>query len=429
MKVLIIGGGGREHALAWRAARSERVGSVLVAPGNAGTRGESKVRNIPRSVQEPAALMGLADEERPDLTVIGPEAPLVAGGADALRDRGHRVMGPGASAARLEGSKAFAKAFMGRHGIPTAAYHAFDALGPLRDYLAESRFPVVLKADGLASGKGVVICADRAEAESTADGMLSGDRYGEAGRRVVVEEHLAGTEITVIALVAGDHYRTLESSQDHKARDAGDRGPNTGGMGAYSPAPWMDAALQARIEREILTPTVSGLAAEGLPYHGFLYVGLMIDDDGNPKVLEYNCRLGDPEAQVLAMRLETDWSEVFEASIDGALDRLDWTWDPRPSLGVVLCAPGYPGPYTSGAPIEGLTSSFPDGVKVFHAGTAEDASGRVVTAGGRVLCVTALGSDLAAAQATAYTAAERIRWPGVFYRRDIGYRALNRGAQ
>ncbi len=426
MKVLVIGGGGREHAMAWALARSAEVEEVLVAPGNAGTAREPKVRNIQVGAEDIPALVQQAREQGVAFTVVGPEAPLVAGVVDAFRESGLACLGPTADAAELEGSKAFAKAFMARHGIPTAAYRTFEDLGAATDYIREHPAPMVIKADGLASGKGVEVAATKDAALLAAERMLSGQAFGDAGARVVVEECLQGEELSFIALVDGEHVVAMASSQDHKPRDDGDQGPNTGGMGAYSPAPLMDEQLYQRVMDEVIRPTVRGLAAEGRPYKGFLYAGLMVDEAGNPRVLEYNCRLGDPEAQPLLMRLDADFAEVCRAALEGRLAETELNWDARPAVGVVMAAAGYPGSVERGHVIEGLDDAEQTGCKVFHGGTTFDTDGRVVTNGGRVLCCCALGERVASAQQAAYRGVAAIHWEGVFYRRDIGARAIAR---
>ena len=425
MKVLIVGGGGREHALAWKVAQSPRVREVLVAPGNAGTRREPNVRNVPVEAEDIDALLRLARDEAVDLTIVGPEQPLVDGIVDRFDAQGLKCFGPLAAAARLEGSKAFTKDFLARHAIPTAAYAAFDSLEPALAYVRAQGAPIVVKADGLAAGKGVVIARTVAEAEATVTTMLEQRAFGDAGARVVVEEFLQGEEASFIAMVDGTDIVPLASSQDHKARDDGDKGPNTGGMGAYSPAPVVTEAMHERIMREVMLPTVQGLAADGVRYRGFLYAGLMIDADGVPKVLEFNCRFGDPETQPILMRLRSDLVELCLRSFDGTLAQATVAWDPRAALGVVMASGGYPGSYAKGIEIYGLDEDLGEAVKVFHAGTRNDDS-RVVTDGGRVLCAVALGDTVTAAQQRAYEATSTIRWDGAFYRTDIGYRAIAR---
>jgi len=429
MKVLVVGGGGREHALAWKCARSPRVDEVLVAPGNAGTAREPKVRNVAVDAGDVEAVVALARAEGVDLVVVGPEAPLVAGIADALAAAGVRCFGPRRAAAELEGSKAFTKDFLARHGIPTARYEIFDDAEAACARIAEWGAPVVVKADGLAAGKGVTVARSVEEAQAAARAMLAEGAFGEAGRRVVVEEFLEGEEASFIVMVGADGaVLPLATSQDHKAVGEGDTGPNTGGMGAYSPAPVVTPEVHRRIMEAVILPTVRGLESEGRPYLGFLYAGLMIGPDGAPRVLEFNVRFGDPEAQPVLMRLRSDLVELMEAALEGRLGQLEAAWDPRAALGVVLAAGGYPGAYRKGDVIEGLPEAEPEDVKVFHAGTRLREDGRVVTAGGRVLCVTALGETVAAAQRRAYEVADRIRWPGVYCRRDIGHRAIARGA-
>jgi phosphoribosylamine--glycine ligase len=426
MKVLVIGSGGREHALAWKAARSPLVEQVYVAPGNAGTAAQPRVVNVNLAAGDTEALLAFAAATRIDLTLVGPEAPLVAGVVDGFQEAGLRCFGPSRAAARLEGSKVFAKDFLARHRIPTAAYRSFTDLDPALAYLREIRIPTVVKADGLAAGKGVVLAGDMATAEQAVTAMLSGERFGQAGRRVVIEELLEGEEASFISMVDGHHILPLATSQDHKARDDGDQGPNTGGMGSYSPAPVVTPEVHERIMREVMAPTVAGLAAEGIPYVGFLYAGLMIGPDGAPNVLEYNCRLGDPETQPILMRLESDLVELCLRALDGRLGGAAPQWDPRPALGVVMAAGGYPGDYDKGFPIRGLDEvvGVPD-TMVFHAGT-QLREGQILTNGGRVLCVTALGQTLTEAQARAYTLVERIGWQDAYYRKDIGHRALRR---
>ena len=421
MNILIIGGGGREHALAWKIAQSPRVGRIFVAPGNAGTARESGLANV--ALTAIPELVGFALAERIALTVVGPEAPLAAGIVDAFRSAGLKIFGPTQAAARLESSKDFAKAFMARHGVPTAAYRTFDAAAAAHDYVAKQGAPIVVKADGLAAGKGVVVAATVEDAHAAIDDMLVGNRLGDAGGRVVIEECLVGEEASFIVLVDGKNVLPLASSQDHKRLHDGDVGPNTGGMGAYSPAPAVTPAMHARIMREIIAPTVNGMAADGVPYSGFLYAGVMIDGEGNPRTLEFNCRLGDPEAQPILMRLKSDLVDLLQNAVDGTLDRVDAEWDRRAALGVVLAAAGYPGEPRQGDAITGLDGVFGD-CKVFHAATAlRDEA--VVTGGGRVLCVTALGETVCQAQRNAYGALSGIHFDGMQYRTDIGHRALS----
>lgn len=427
MQVLIIGGGGREHALAWKIAQSPRVERVYVAPGNPGTAMEPKTENIAIDAEDIEALVAFTRQQRIDLTIVGPEAPLVGGVVDAFEAAGLRCFGPGRKAAQLEGSKAFCKAFLQRHDIPTAAYREFTEVGPALTWIEQQTLPLVVKADGLAAGKGVIIAHSRDEAVAAVHDMLDAGSFGTAGRRVVIEDFLEGEEVSFIVLVDGEHILPLATSQDHKARDEGDTGPNTGGMGAYSPAPLVTPALQARILAEVIEPTVRGMAAEGMPYRGFLYAGLMIDGSGAPRVLEFNCRCGDPETQPIMLRLQSDLVELIEATLDGRLDRVHAAWDVRAALGVVMAAGGYPGDYRRGDPIHGLpTDELPAG-KVFHAGTRYQGE-QVVTNGGRVLCVTALGHSLTEAQQRAYALVRRIDWQDVYYRADIGHRAVGREA-
>jgi phosphoribosylamine--glycine ligase len=424
VKVLVVGSGGREHAIAWRLARSPRVGTVWVAPGNAGTAREPRLRNLP--LTDLAALADFAAAEQVAFTVVGPEAPLAAGIVDLFRERGLRIFGPTRAAAQLESSKDYAKSFMTRHGIPTARYQTFTDAQAARAYVDTHGAPIVVKADGLAAGKGVVVATTVAQAHAAIDDMLVGNRMGAAGARVVIEEFLAGEEASFIVMVDGRNVLPLATSQDHKRLRDGDQGPNTGGMGAYSPAPVVTPDIHARVLREIIHPTVAGMARDGIPYTGFLYAGLMIDDAGNPRTLEFNCRMGDPETQPIMARLRSDLAELFEHAIDGRLDSAEVQWDRRPALGVVLAAHGYPDDPRRGDPIAGLD---PDGngerddLLVFHAGTA-DADGRVLTSGGRVLCVTALGDSVRLAQAAAYERIGAIRFDGMQYRHDIGHRAL-----
>ncbi|WP_018169219.1 phosphoribosylamine--glycine ligase [Thioalkalivibrio sp. ALMg9] len=427
MNVLVIGNGGREHALAWKLAQSPRIERVLVAPGNAGTAREAKCENIDIGVTDIDALLALAEREAVAFTVVGPEAPLVAGVVDAFRAAGRRCFGPTAKAAQLEGSKSFAKDFMQRHGIPTAAYGSFEDETAALEFIATHGAPIVVKADGLAAGKGVILAQTEDEARAAVHDMLAGNAFGEAGNRVVIEEFLRGEEASFICMVDGEHVLPLASSQDHKARDNGDRGPNTGGMGAYSPAPVVTNALHARILREVIEPTVQGMAADGERYTGFLYAGVMVDAAGNPKVLEFNCRFGDPETQPILSRLDSDLGELVEAALEGRLDQVRAEWDTRVALGVVLAAGGYPGTYRKGDAITGLEAVERDpDAHVFHAGTAQGEDGTIVTAGGRVLCVVGLGEDVKAAQKKAYAAVQQIHFDDIYCRTDIGYRAVAR---
>lgn len=425
MKVLIVGGGGREHALAWKVLQSQQVERVFVAPGNAGTFLEPGVENVAIAAADTDALLEFALTHTVDLTIVGPEAPLVAGIADAFARAGLACFGPTQAAAQLEGSKAFAKDFLKRFNIPTAAYQSFTDSEAALDYLRGHAMPVVIKADGLAAGKGVVIAQDENQAEATVRAMLTGNQYGDAGRRVVIEEFLQGEEASFMVIASGEQFVPLASSQDHKTRDDGDQGPNTGGMGAYSPAPVVTDAVHARILEEVIRPTLKALHDKNIPYCGFLYAGLMIQPDGTPKVLEFNCRFGDPETQPILMRLRSDLAALCLGACQGQLLQRQPDWDPRPALGVVLAAAGYPGEVRKGDVIQGLDTDPGSDVKVFHAGT-EMKSGRVITAGGRVLCVTALGNDIREAQQTVYKAIEAIHWDGMYYRRDIGFRAIGR---
>jgi phosphoribosylamine--glycine ligase len=425
MNILIIGGGGREHALAWKAAQSPQADTVFVAPGNAGTARERGVENVAIPAGDIDALLAFARDHGVGLTIVGPEVPLVAGVVDRFRQAGLACFGPTRSAAQLEGSKAFAKDFLARHEIPTAAYATFTSVGAAVDYIRARGAPLVVKADGLAAGKGVILARSEAQAISAVEDMLSGNVFGAAGHRVVIEEFLEGEEASFIVMVDGRHTLPLATSQDHKARNEGDTGPNTGGMGAYSPAPVVTPAIHRRIMNEVIRPTVSGMAAEGHAFTGFLYAGLMIAPDGTPRVLEFNVRFGDPETQPVLLRLRSDLVALCQAALAGRLDRIEAEWDERVALGIVLAAGGYPGEYRKGDVIEGLPVPDDTSCKVFHAGTRE-VDGRVVTAGGRVLCVCALGGDVADARARAYECAGRIHWRDVYYRRDIGYRALGR---
>ena len=425
MKILIIGGGGREHALAWKAAQSPNVEKVFVTPGNAGTAAEERVENVGISAEDVDGLLAFAQAESVDLTIVGPEAPLVLGVVDRFQAAGLRIFGPSRAAAELEGSKAFTKDFLARHGIPTAAYGNFTDLDAAFAYIRQQGAPIVVKADGLAAGKGVILAQTEQEAIDACRDMLAGNAFGEAGHRVVIEEFLQGEEASFIVMVDGEHVLPLATSQDHKARDDGDTGPNTGGMGAYSPAPVVDAAMHRRIMQEVIHPTVRGMAADGRPYTGFLYAGIMIDPQGVPKVLEYNVRFGDPETQPILLRLRSDLVALCEAALDRRLDQVAVDWDPRASLGVVMAAGGYPDSYHKGDIIRGLDAVLGEGVKVFHAGT-QLSDGEVVTSGGRVLCVCALGDDVAVAQRRAYAAVDKISWDKAYYRRDIGHRAIAR---
>ena len=425
MNVLIIGSGGREHALAWKVAQDPRVAKVFVAPGNAGTATEAKCENVAIDV---LAIEQLADfaEKNVQLTIVGPEAPLVKGVVDLFRARKLAIFGPTAAAAQLEGSKAFTKDFLARQNIPTADYQNFTEVEPALAYLREKGAPIVVKADGLAAGKGVIVAMTLEEAEDAVRDMLSGNAFGDAGARVVIEEFLDGEEASFIVMVDGANVLPMATSQDHKRVGDADTGPNTGGMGAYSPAPVVTAEVHQRVMDEIIYPTVRGMAAEGNVYTGFLYAGLMIDKAGKPKVIEFNCRFGDPETQPIMVRLESSLVLLVEAALAKALDKVEATWDPRPTVGVVLAAGGYPGDYAKGDVIEGLDAAAKLDGKVFHAGTALNEQGQVVTAGGRVLCATAIGASVSDAQQQAYRLAEQIRWNGCFYRHDIGYRAIAR---
>lgn len=425
MNILVIGGGGREHALAWKAAQSTLADKVYVAPGNAGTALEPKLENVPISADDLAGLLDFAIRQNIDLTLVGPEAPLVAGVVDQFQAAGMRIFGPSQAAAQLEGSKTFTKDFLSRHNIPTAAYQSFTDAAAAKDYIKEQGAPIVVKADGLAAGKGVILAQTEEEACAAVDDMLAGNAFGEAGHRVVVEEFLQGEEASFIVMVDGENVLPMASSQDHKARNNGDQGPNTGGMGAYSPAPIITEAYHERVMQEVIMPTVNGMTSDGNPYTGFLYAGLMIDADGTPKVLEYNCRFGDPETQPIMQRLQSDLVAHCQAAVDGKLDQEKAQWDPRPSLGVVIAAGEYPAGSSKGAVISGLDSDFGADCKVFHAGTKES-GGDIVTNGGRVLCVSALGENISKAQQQAYAGVEKIHWENCYYRTDIGYRAVDR---
>jgi phosphoribosylamine---glycine ligase len=428
MNVLIIGGGGREHALAWKVAQSPRVETVFVAPGNAGTATEEGVKNVPLDVMDFSGLADFAQHNAVELTIVGPEAPLVAGVVDYFEERELRCFGPRSGAAQLEGSKAFTKDFLARHNIPTGGYGNFTELEPALAYLREQGAPIVVKADGLAAGKGVIVATTLEEAEAAVTDMLSGNAFGDAGCRVVIEEFLPGEEASFIVMVDGNNVLPMATSQDHKRIGEGDTGPNTGGMGAYSPAPVVDAAVYQRIMDQVILPTVQGMAAEGNDYTGFLYAGLMISADGQPRVIEYNCRFGDPETQPIMVRLQSDLVDLCDSALAGTLDQASADWDPRCAIGVVLAAGGYPASYKKGADIDGLDAPQEASIKVFHAGTTL-AGDQVITSGGRVLCVTALGDDIAGAQQACYQAADKIHFKGMTLRRDIGWRAIARYSQ
>lgn len=426
MKVLIIGNGGREHALAWKTLQAPNVEQVFVAPGNAGTAIEPGLTNVDIGVTDLAGLVAFAKDKAIDLTIVGPEAPLVIGVVDAFEAAGLKCFGPSKGAAQLEGSKAFSKDFLAKHQIPTAEYQVFTEVDPALAYIAEKGTPIVIKADGLAAGKGVILAQTNAEAEEAIRDMLAGNKFGDAGSRVVVEEFLYGEEASFIVMADGEHVLPMATSQDHKARDDGDKGPNTGGMGAYTPAPVVTAEIHNRIMNEVIYPTIKGMAADGLPYTGFLYAGVMVAADGTPKVLEFNCRFGDPETQPIMMRLQSNLADLCLAALDKRLDKVEAQWDSRSALGVVLAAGGYPEDYNKGDVISGLDQVNADDLKVFHAGTALNDQNQVVTNGGRVLCVTALGDNVTAAQKRAYEGVKQVSWTGCFSRSDIGYRAVAR---
>lgn len=430
MKLLVIGGGGREHALAWKLAQDTRVEKVFVAPGNAGTALEPKLENIAIQINDIPALVAFAQKNSVYLTVIGPEIPLVAGIVDRFTENNLRCFGPSQGAAQLEGSKAFTKDFLARHQIPTAAYGSFTDTASAIRYVKEQGAPIVVKADGLAAGKGVIIAHTEEEAIAAVQDMLAGNAFGDAGHRVVIEAFVQGEEASFICMVDGEHILPLATSQDHKARDDGDLGPNTGGMGAYSPAPVVTPEIHQRIMDEVIIPTVRGMAQEGHPYTGFLYAGIMIDAQGVPLVLEYNCRFGDPETQPIMMRLQSSLVTLCDAALDKKLDKIQAQWDPRAALGIVLAAGGYPDNYKKGDIISGLPpvdkNSLNQDAKVFHAGTASDPQGHVITQGGRVLCATALGASVSEAQEKAYQLVRKIHWNGIYYRNDIGHRAIAR---
>ncbi|MCG7561925.1 phosphoribosylamine--glycine ligase [Pseudoalteromonas sp. McH1-42] len=425
MNILVIGSGGREHALAFKAAQNPSVKTVFVAPGNAGTALEPKLQNVAIGVEDIDALLAFAQDNKVELTIVGPEAPLVIGVVDRFREAGLAIFGPTQGAAQLEGSKSFTKDFLARHQIPTAAYQTFEEIEPALAYVKAQGAPIVVKADGLAAGKGVIVAMTEAEAEDAIRDMLAGNAFGEAGSRVVIEEFLEGEEASFIVMVDGKNVLPFATSQDHKRAYNGDEGPNTGGMGAYSPAPVVTAEIHQRIMDEVITPTVEGMSAEGHPYTGFLYAGLMIAADGTPKVIEYNCRFGDPETQPIMLRLQSDLVTLIEAANRQELDQTEIQFDPRAAVGVVLAAKGYPASYPKGDAISGLRVTYPEGEKVFHAGTKQDGDA-VVTAGGRVLCATALGHTVTEAQKRAYALVQEINWDGVEYRTDIAYRAIAR---
>ncbi len=425
MKILVVGSGGREHAMAWKIAQSDAVSDVFVCPGNGGTATEPGVTNVAIDSADIDGLAGFAEKEAVDLTIVGPEAPLVAGIVDRFQERGLRCFGPSGAAAQLEGSKEFMKAFLMRHGIPTGHYRAFTELAPALSYLSEVGAPIVIKADGLAAGKGVIVARDMETAETAVRDMLEGNQFGAAGQRIVIEEFLEGEEASFIAIVDGKTVLPFASSQDHKPRDNGDLGPNTGGMGAYSPAPVVTQELHRMIMEKIMIPTVQGMAEEGTPYVGFLYAGVMIDKAGEPRVLEFNCRFGDPETQPILMRMKSDFAALCSQALDADLASATIDWDPRAALGVVMAAGGYPGKYDGGDPIEGLDQAAAADRKVFHAGTRLE-GGKVLTNGGRVLCVTALGQDVQQAKDAAYDSVRKIQWRNAYYRTDIGYRAIGR---
>lgn len=425
MNILVIGSGGREHALAWKAAQSPQVETVFVAPGNAGTALENRVQNVAIDILDFEALANFVEQNNVGLTIVGPEVPLVAGVVDFFNNRNLPCFGPTKGAAQLEGSKAFTKDFLARHNIPTGDYQNFTEVDPALAYLREKGAPIVVKADGLAAGKGVIVAETLEQAEEAVRDMLSGNAFGDAGCRVVIEEFLDGEEASFIVMVDGKNILPMATSQDHKRVGDADTGPNTGGMGAYSPAPVVTAEVHERVMRDIIRPTVDGMAAEGNVYTGFLYAGLMIDKEGTPKIIEYNCRFGDPETQPIMLRLQSDLVALCQSALKGELDKTTAEWDPRASIGVVLAAGGYPGDYAKGDIISGLPTEEVAGEKVFHAGTTSK-DGNTVTAGGRVLCATALGNTVREAQTRAYQLASKVQWKGVFYRKDIGYRAIAR---
>lgn len=427
MRILIIGGGGREHALAWKTAQAAEVTQVFVAPGNAGTALESNLKNVDIQVEDIAGLVKFAKENAIDLAIVGPEVPLVLGVVDAFSAASLKCFGPTAAAAQLEGSKAFSKDFLAKHKIPTAAYDVFTEIAPAHAYIDKMGVPIVVKADGLAAGKGVILADTLEEAKEAVTDMLAGNKFGTAGSRVVIEEFLVGEEASYIVMADGKNVLPMATSQDHKARNNGDTGPNTGGMGAYTPAPVVTPEINDRIMNEVIYPTIEGMAKDGLPYTGFLYAGVMIDASGTPKVLEFNCRFGDPETQPILMRLQSDLHSLCLAALEGKLDTVTAQWDERAAVGVVMAAGGYPEDnYRKGDVISGIEQANADDLKVFHAGTSINADNQTITSGGRVICVTALGSNVTAAQKRAYEGVAMIKWEQAYYRTDIGHRAISR---
>lgn len=427
MNVLIIGSGGREHALAWKTAQSDKVKKVFVAPGNTGTALESNLENVDIQVDDIAGLVKFAQKNDIGLTIVGPEIPLVLGVVDAFEEAGLKCFGPNKAAAQLEGSKAFSKNFLAKHNIPTASYAVFTEIAPAIEYINKMGAPIVVKADGLAAGKGVILADTTEEAISAVTDMLAGNKFGDAGSRVVIEEFLLGEEASFIVIADGKNILPMVTSQDHKARNNGDTGPNTGGMGAYTPAPVVTRSIHNKIMNEIIKPTIEGMAADGVPFTGFLYAGVMIDKEGNSKVLEFNVRSGDPETQPIMMRLQSDLAELCLAAVDKKLDTVTAKWDSRAALGVVLAAEGYPSEeYRKGDIISGIDNANASDIKVFHAGTGSDKDSNIITTGGRVLCVTALGENVTQAQARAYKGVDKISWQGMYHRNDIGHRAVNR---
>ncbi|WP_321277006.1 phosphoribosylamine--glycine ligase [Thiomicrorhabdus indica] len=429
MNILVIGSGGREHALAWKAAQSPLAEQVFVAPGNTGTDLEPNLTNVAIGVEDLDGLVEFAKTNNIGLAIVGPEVPLVLGVVDAFEAAGLKCFGPTKGAAQLEGSKAFSKDFLAKHNIPTAAYQVFTEIAPAVDYIKEMGAPIVIKADGLAAGKGVILADTIDEAIAAVEDMLEGNKFGDAGARVVVEEFLVGEEASFIVMADGVNVLPMATSQDHKARDNGDTGPNTGGMGAYTPAPVVTPDIHDRAMKEVIMPTIEGMAKDGLPYTGFLYAGLMIDANGAPKVLEFNCRFGDPETQPIMMRLQSDLVQHCLDALEGKLDTAEAKWDSRAALGVVMAAGGYPDAYPKGDVITGIDEANSDDTKVFHAGTSSNENGEVTTNGGRVLCVTALGENVTAAQKRAYEGVAKVNWKKVYYRTDIGHRAVKREAE